>query len=147
MKKKDKDALVEITNNKLTSSIVGDSITLLKNEGSRSFSKTFIDFINPLIANDISEEHKTKAHLTWGLMVWNKAVAESYPNHKTSKNVEEFFPLFFALNKKPLVNEYLLRKHKLFKNDAFFIYDYKVHWDDKGNMGISVAVLQIEKNL
>ncbi|HEY8657793.1 MAG TPA: hypothetical protein VIL78_02090 [Hanamia sp.] len=147
MKKKDKDALIEITNNRLSTSIGGGNKTLLKNEGSRSFSKTFIDFINPLIENDILDEDKTKAHLTWGLMVWNKAVAESYPNHRTSKNVEEIYPLFFGLNKNPLINEYLLRKHKLFRNDAFFIYSFEVQWDDKGNMAISVAAIQIENNL
>jgi hypothetical protein len=43
---------------------------------------------------------KTKAHLTWGLMVWNKAVAESYPGHRTSKNLEEVFPVYMALIKK-----------------------------------------------
>ena len=147
MNKKDKDALIEITNNRLTASISGDNIIARKNEGSRSFSKTFIDFMNPLIKNDILDENKTKAHLTWGLMVWNKAVAESYPDNGTSKIIEVIYPMFFGINKRPLISEYLLRKHTLFKSDAFFINSFEVHWDDNGNMAISVAALQIENNL
>ena len=147
MKKKDKDALIEITNNKLLSSIGSNDKILLKNEDGWSFSKTFMDFVDPLIANDILNENKTKAHLTWGLMVWNKAVAEKYPNHRTSKNVEEVFPVYMALSKKYLINEYLLRKKMLFGNDAFFIHSFEVHWDDNGNMAISVVAIQIEDNL
>ena len=147
MKKKDRNALIEITNNKLSTSIGDGNKILLKNESSRSFSKTFIDFINPLIENDILDKEKTKAHLTWGLMVWNKAVAESYPDHRTSKNVEEVFYVYMALNKKSLINEFLLRKQTLFGNDTFFIHSFETHWDDKGNMAISVAAIKIEDDL
>lgn len=149
MKKKEKEALIGIANSKLYASISSDDkIVLRKHEGNRSYSKTFIDFINPLIRNDILDGEKTKSHLDWGLMVWNKAVAESYPNHTVSKNLEEFYPVFYGLNKKKsMINEFLLRKHTLFENDSFFIYKFTLHWDDNNNMAISVAAIPIENNL
>lgn len=98
MKKKDRKKLIEITDQKLAAAI-GNDYKLRKNEG-KSFSKTFSEFIYPLIQYDISEEAKTRSLLIWGQTVSNKAVAESFPNHKASINFEKIFHLFYFINKK-----------------------------------------------
>jgi hypothetical protein len=145
MKKKDKDALIEIANKKLTATIANDKTIIARNKSSRSFSKTFLDFLEPLLANEILDEEETRALLNWGLIVWNKVVAESRPDLKTSIKAESVFALFcFGLKDRSLVNEYLLRKDKFFSKDIFFIYNYELHVDDKGNMAVSVAAIDIE---
>jgi hypothetical protein len=143
MKKNKHFALTEKTDKKLSKSYEDSNMILSKNESNRSFSKMYIHFLYPLIEIDIKNETKIKNILTWGIMVWNKAVSESYPNHFHSQNIELIYPLFYAVNNKNLIKEYILRKQTLFNQGAFFIIGYENEWDNKGNMATSLAVLEI----
>lgn len=93
MKNKEKNALIKITTEKLEASFDDTHHLLQKNEGRISLSETFFRFMRPLIGDDMQNavEDKIKSHLDWGMMVWNKAAAESYPDHKMSKRVEDAF--------------------------------------------------------
>lgn len=145
MKRKDKNALIKITNEKLAASFHDSHLLLQKNEDGISFSKTFFEFMKPLIRDEVQNavEDKLKSHLNWGMMVWNKAVAESYPDHKTSKTMEEAFFLATFLSKRSLVNEYLLRKHTIFETANFFIYRFETQFDNKGDLVITVAAMDL----
>jgi len=146
MKKNKYAALTEKTDKKLSKSFEGSNVILNENKSNRKFSKIFIDFLFPLIEIEIKNKTKTKAILTWGIFVWNKAVSESFPDHFYSKKIETFYPLFYAINNKDLIKEYILRKKNLFIEDDFFIAGCEDEWDNKGNLSISVAVLQIKNN-
>jgi len=146
MKQKAKNKLIKISDEKLSKTFENSNFILRKNESNRKFSQIFLDFLKPLIAEYTGNEGSIKNILTWGVMVWNKAVAETFPDHSHSKNIEAIYPLFYAVNNRKVINEYVLRKKVLFKEEAFFVMSYESHWDNKGNMSMSIAVLQIENN-
>ena len=79
-------------------------------------------------------------------MVWNKAVADDFPNNTRSKDIEILFPLFKAtFQDKSLISEFLGRKKEMFSEDNFFIVKQTSLLDANGRLSISIAVLPVEE--
>jgi hypothetical protein len=134
------------TDTKLKQAFEGTNHTLINNESNRKFSEIFMSFIKPrfdLVRND---EEQVKRILNWGAFVWNMVVAEDFPEHAHSETIRILLPVFKATTiDKDLLNNFILRKKTGFGNSNFFIIHFETQFDKKGNISISVAVLQIEK--
>ena len=124
-----------------------DSKTILENhQNLRKYSEIFHEFMQPIIVETINNKESLKKILNWGQLVWNKAVAEDFPNNSKSKDIETLFPLFKATYQdKSLISEFITRKKKLFNKENFFIVKQASFLDTGGRLAISVAVLEVEE--
>lgn len=111
----------------------------------KKYSEIFYEFIKPAIENFINEEMPLKRMLDWGQTIWNKGVAEDFPNHPHCKRIELFFPFFVitSLNQ-PLVSLLLARKREVFSGEKFFIAENSALLSQDGKMVITVSVEPIE---
>jgi hypothetical protein len=145
-KKKKQEDILEITNSELQS-FFKDSKTVLEiNKQPRKYSEIFHEFMKPAIIEVFDDEKSLKKILDWGEFVWNKAVADKFPNNTKSKDIEILFPLFKNTTNDPtLIAEFLDRKRNLFYGDNFFIVKQTSLLDTTGRLSISIAVLPIEE--
>ncbi|MGM0650510.1 MAG: hypothetical protein ACQES1_08410 [Bacteroidota bacterium] len=83
--------------------------------------------------------------LDWGQIVWNKAVAEDFPENPKSKDIEAVFPLFMGtFVDKSLVSDLIKRKKACFNKEDFFIVKQTLHLGTDGRLTISVSVLYLK---
>lgn len=116
-----------------------------KHKNPMKYSEIFHNFMYPLINEVKQDEDKLKSMLDWGQFIWNKAVAEDFPDNSNSEDIETLFPLFFETSSnKSLVSEYLQRKKKLFSQKNFFIVEQTLLLDADGGLVISVSVLDLD---
>ncbi len=99
-----------------------DSKTILGNHRNlRKNSEIFHEFMQPIIEEAINNKESLKKILDWGQLVWNKAVAEDFPDNSKSKDIETLFPLFkVTCQDKSLISEFITRKKELFSKENFF---------------------------
>ncbi len=144
-KKKHHEDLTKITNHKLRKSFNGSGIVFKDHQNPKKYSEIFHEYMGPEINELIDDEVFLKEVLNFGQLIWNKAVAEDFPDHSKSKDIETIFPLYKAtFPDKPLISEFLNRKKKLFGDDNFFIVKQTSLISPDGRLAISVAVEQLE---
>lgn len=80
-------------------------------------------------------------------MIWNKGVAENFPNDPKCKVVESIFPIFEAIySDKSFIAEFLNRKRELFSDENFLIIKQTSKLGLNGTLAISVAAYEINDN-
>ena len=92
---------------------------------------------------DIVRDNETLLHNTmnYGQFMWNKAIAEKFPDHAKSKDIEKIFPDFMQKQKNPdLVMIFLTRKRERFAEHNFFIVKHTASLDNETNISLSVVV-------
>ena len=82
--------------------------------------------------------------LDYGQFLWNKAVAESFPNHPKSKKLERVYSQFFDKQKNPELAEiFLTRKRERFAEHSFFIVKHISSSDKENGFSMQVVVESI----
>ena len=138
--------MIRKTNEELQNFFKGSKTVLENHRKPRKYSEIFHDFMKPVINEVIDDEKLLTKILAWGQLVWNKAVAEDFPNNSKSKDIEIIFLLFKAtFHDKTLISEFLCRKKELFSNENFFIVKQTSLLDTKGRLAISVAALEVDE--
>ena len=116
-----------------------------KNENKRKFSDILDDFVSPLINYDVDTDEQIKTKISWGALVWNKAMSDEYPEHPFSESFRGLYPRFLQLNPgEELLNAYIRRKKELFNHYKFFIADYSFH-STATDFYFSIAVVEINE--
>jgi len=143
--KKVNKELIGITDQELKNYFKDSKANLKSHNNPRKYSEIFHEFMSPAINVLIDDEIGLKKIFDWGQIIWNKGVAEDFPNDPKSKDLELLFPLFKGVYAdKSLIDDFLKRKRELFGNENFFIVKQTSHLGDGGRLGISVAVYVIE---
>ena len=138
--------MIETTNSELKENFNDDNIKMGNHQKSVKYSEIFHEFMQPVIEEVIQDEKSLKKMLDWGQFVWNKAVAEDFPDNPKSKDIETLFPLFVGtFSDKSLISEFILRKKELFSKKNFFIVKQTSLLAADGRLAISVAVLDLEE--
>ncbi|MEI6948868.1 hypothetical protein V9K67_16900 [Paraflavisolibacter sp. H34] len=108
------------------------------------FSDVLASFIYPVLdpQDDIDD---VRAKMTWGVMIWNKAMADTFPDHPISAQIAEQFPLFqLMVPDEDLLTAFLERKKREFAHENFFIMEHKtLPGHTRGDFSISVSVLPV----
>ena len=113
----------------------------MNHRNKKKYSEIFHEYMAPIINEIIDDEAGLKKMLDWGQFIWNKGVAENFPDYSKSKALEALFPLFFASSfDQPFVMEFLNRKRELFNDDNFFIVRQTSLLNSDGSLAISVVV-------
>ncbi|SEH05369.1 Uncharacterised protein [Candidatus Venteria ishoeyi] len=98
--------------------------------------------MEPFIEIVMDNERLLKNTLHYGQLMWNKGVAENFPNHAKSKDIEDMFPKFMTEQKNPdLAMIFLTRKRERFNNENFFII--KIASNIKENVSLSISVVAV----
>lgn len=138
--------MLEITNRKLRESFKGENVILESHDNLKTYSQIFHEFMQPAIEKVIFNEKLLNSKLIQGQIVWNKAVAEAFPDHERSRSYELIFPIMKnSIQDKSFITLFLNRKKRLFANENYFIMHLNSFSDGKGALSISVAVLPVEK--
>jgi hypothetical protein len=147
MKRKEHyEKMLESTDAELKKSFKNSKITLINNPKPIKYSEIFHKFMGPLIKVVIDDEESIKGILAWGQLIWNKAVADKFPENSKSKDVKRIFPLFEAsFGDHSLIKKFINRKNKLFNDADFFILKQTSLLDNRGGLSISVAVSPLAK--
>ncbi len=140
--------MIQQTSQELRKSFKGKNVHLQDNQNPKKYSEIFSEFLEPAINEVIDNEHQVKAILNWGQFLWNKAVADDFPNHKFSKDIKRLFPFFkLTFRDKDLISVFLNRKREMFVNENFFIVKHTSLLENNGRLCISVAVLSIDEEI
>lgn len=138
--------MIEATNHELKEYFKDSKIVMGNHQNPKKYSEIFHEFMHPIIDEVIHDEKLLLKMLEWGQMVWNKAVAEDFPDNPRSIDIETFFPLFVStFPDKSLITEFITRKKDLFNKNAFFIVKQASLLSADGKLAISVVVLDIEQ--
>ena len=115
--------------------------TVLNNHNKpKKYSEIFYDFMSPAIKEVIDDEKSLKKVLNWGQIIWNKVVAENFPNKKKCREIEGIFLLFKGtFHDKAFISEYLKRKREMFEDENFIIIKQTLFLDEIGRLNISVT--------
>lgn len=141
------DELVAITDQELKNSLKDSKAILKTHNKPIKYSEIFHDFMSIAIEELIDDEKSLKPILDWGQMIWNKGVAENFPNDPNCKVVESIFPIFEATySDKSLIAEFLNRKRELFSDENFLIIKQTSQLGLNGRLAISVAAYEINDN-
>ena len=133
--------MVAITTQEVRDFFKDSKAVLMGHKNKKKYSEIFHEYMAPIINEIIDDEKALKIMLDWGQFIWNKGVAEKFPDHAKSKDMEALFPLFWGTSvDQPLVLEFLDRKREMFKDDNFFIIMQKSLLDSNGRLAISIAV-------
>lgn len=139
--------MIKITMDNLNKSFEGSNAVLEPSKGTRKYSEIFHDFMAPYIEETIDDKKLLNDVFNWGQIIWNFAVAQVFPNHPKSSNIQTLFPVFWAtFSDKEFLTDFINRKRALFGKDAFFIIKQSSLLDSGGRLAISVVVDQIEDN-
>jgi len=113
----------------------------------KKYSEIFYEFMKPAIEGFIDEEMSLKRMLDLGQTIWNKGVAEDFPDHPNCSQIEIWFSSFFILNRDNRIFPLLLdRKRELFGGEKFFIAEQSALLNEDGNMVITVSIEPVEDN-
>lgn len=141
------DELVAITDHELKNSLKDSNAILEIHNKPIKYSEIFHDFMSIAIDELIDDEKSLKPILDWGQMIWNKGVAENFPNDPKCKVIESIFPIFEATcSDKSLLAKFLNREKQLFNDENFLIIKQTSQLGVNGCLAISVAVYEINDN-
>ena len=139
------DKMIETTNHELKEYFSGSNIVMGNHQNPRKYSEIFHEFMHPIINEVIHDKKSLTEMLNWGQIVWNKAVAEDFPDNPKSKDIETLFPLFAGtFSDKSLISEFILRKKELFGQNNFFIVKQTSLLEADGRLAISLAVYDLD---
>ena len=110
----------------------------------KKYSEIFFKFAAPLTEGIMHDKEESTSMLNLGQAIWNKAVADDFPEHPNSKKISMLFPLAKAGYDKELISKFTERKQQLFGNDNFFIVKQNLHVNAEGNLIINVSALDVE---
>lgn len=137
--------MIESTNQEIRDFFKGSKAVLKNHQNPVKYSEIFHDFMQPAIYEVLDDEEILKRTLNWGQLVWNKVVAENFPNNEKSKHIEAIFPLFKnTFFDQTLLETFLKRKKEIFGDKNFFIAKQSSLLDTNGRLSISVAALPVE---
>lgn len=140
------EEMVKITDQELRNSFIGSKIVLQNHQNPMKYSEIFHNYMEPAINEALDDEQLLKKILDWGQLIWNKAVADDFPNHTISKDIKTLFPLFQStFHDQAFISKFLNRKKKIFGGESFYIVKQTSLLDTNGKLSVSVAVLPIEK--
>lgn len=140
--------MINTTNQEIRNKFINSQTVLDNQKGQKKYSEVFHNYMEPFINEVLNDEKLLKTTMNWGLFIWNKAVADKFPDLTRSKDLIMIFPLFRAsFQDKTLIAKFLNRKKKLFNNEDFFIVEQTSLLDEKGRLCISVAALPIDDDL
>jgi hypothetical protein len=142
---KKNDKMVETTNHELKEYFHDANLVFGNQQKRWKYSEIFHDFMHPIINEVIHDKKSLIIMLDWGQFVWNKAVAEDFPDNPKSKLIETQFPLFIGKHPdKILFSEFIMRKKEFFGDKNFFIVKQTSLLEVKGRLAISVAVHDLD---
>ena len=145
-KLRNNEKMIETTNYELRESFNNSNVVMGSHQNPRKYSEIFYEFMHPIIDEVIDDENSLMKMLDWGQLVWNKAVAEDFPDNSKSKDIETIFPLFISTSSdKSLISEYIMRKKELFGGQNFFIVKQTSLLEADGRLAISVAVYDLDE--
>lgn len=137
--------MIETTNHELKEFFRGSNVEMGNHKNPKKYSEIFHEFMHPIINEVIHDEKSLKKMLDWGQYLWNKAVAEDFPDNPKSKDILTLFPLFVATFKdKSLISEFIMRKKEFFGEKNFFIVKQTSLLETDGRLAISVAVYDLD---
>lgn len=140
--------MVEITNQELRNEFKTSKVVLESHNNDKKYSEIFHAYMSEAINELIDDENGLKIILNFGQMIWNKGVAENFPNHPKSKDMEAIFPKYKAqFSDHSLIDYFLIRKRVLFCNENFFIVKQTSLLGSNGRLAISVVVDQIKDSI
>ena len=140
------DKMIKTTNHELKEYFNDSNIVLGNHQNPKKYSEIFHEFMYPLLNEVIHDKKSFKKMLDWGQLVWNKAVAEDFPDNPKSKDIETLFPLFTGtFSDKSLISEFITRKKELFGEKNFFIVKQTSLLEADGRLAISVAVYDLDE--
>jgi hypothetical protein len=141
-----KDKMIETTNLELKEYFNDSNVVMGNHQNPKKYSEIFHEFMHPIINEVIHDKKSLIKMLDWGQLVWNKAVAEDFPDNPKSKDIKTLFSLFIAtFSDKSLVLEYIMRKKELFSKKNFFIVKQTSLLEADGRLAISVAVYDLDE--
>ena len=142
---REKDKMIETTNHELKEYFNDSNIVLGNHQNPKKYSEIFHEFMDPIIDEVIHDKKSLIKMLDWGQLVWNKAVAEDFPDNPKSKDIETLFPLFIGtFSDKSLISKFIMRKKELFGKKNFFIVKQTSLLEADGRLAISVAVYDLD---
>jgi hypothetical protein len=116
------EKLMKASVKKLMRALNSPKMISIEYDKPKKYSETLYEFIKPAIYEFSKDNESLIKILHWGKIVWNKAVAEKFPNDPRSIEFDEnligFNLLFYRNN---LFAEYLKRKKELFDDEDYFI--------------------------
>ncbi len=143
---KKNDKMIEKTNLELIAFFKGSKIVMGNQRNPKKYSEIFHEFMQPIIDEVIHDRELLTKMLDWGQLIWNKAVAEDFPDNPKSKDIENIFPLFKStFPDHDLISEFITRKKEFFSKQDFFIVKQTSLLDTGGRLAISLAVLEVEE--
>jgi len=143
---KKNDEMIEATNHELKENLKEANVVLDNHNNPKKYSEIFHEFMHPIIDEVIHDKESLIKMLNWGQLVWNKAVAEDFPDNPESKHIETIFPLFVGTSSdKSLITEFIARKKELFSGKNFFIVEQTSLLEEDGRLAISVAVYDLNE--
>ena len=80
--------MVKITDQELRNSFIDSKIVLQNHQNPMKYSEIFHNYMEPAINEALDDEQLLKKILDWGQLIWNKAVADDFPNHPKSKDIK-----------------------------------------------------------
>ena len=138
--------MIETTKLELKEYFKNANVVMGNHQNPKKYSEIFHEFMHPIIDEVIHDENSLMKMLDWRQLVWNKAVAEDFPDHPKSKDIEALFPLFVGtFSDKSLISEFIMRKKEFFSKKNFFIVKQTALLEADGRLAISVAVFDIDE--
>jgi len=138
------EEMIATTHKELIARFKGSNVIFENHKNPKKYSQIFHEFMEPAIKEILDDENGLKNILDWGQLVWNKAIAEDFPENSKSRDIEKIFPFFRAsFFDQTLISHFINRKKELFSKDSFFIEQTSL-LDSDGRLCISIAVSKVE---
>ncbi len=109
----------------------------------RSVSEMIIQFAEPLIETSENDKN-TRNALEFSIIAWNLSVNKKKDPIKVEEILNAYVDSYNEESRESVrsdLTKLISRKEKMFPDENISIADYKLTYDDKGSMNLSVASL------